>query len=195
MSPGQTFYGPDQTIDTADYAGIDLEGKKAIFLDTDINDPTKLRSGRVTRARLQRNVSGSTLYAGYAVVPSAGLEGERFDAVYTRATPATGIIDDRLGSGGVRNGDLCWILFEGPAYYRTPSADPLTAVGDLLFIKNADGGRLTPWGEILTFSAADVIDGDLGNILANSLGRAMEASTNLETDAAKLIDLGAATFG
>jgi len=193
---GETFYGPTQTIDTDDYAGISLEGKQAIFLDRDIDDETKERSGRVIRAVLMRNVSGSTLYAGYAVTPADGYAGERFDATFTKACRAAGILDDRLGTGGCRNGDLCWVLVKGPAYYKTASSPARdTAVGDLLYIVDDDDGRLDGWQEALTFSAGDVVDGDMANIIANSLGRALEASEVADTDTSKLIDLGATTFG
>ena len=185
---GTTLYGPTQTIDTSNYVNVNLEGKLVIFTDTDIDDPTKLGSSRVTRAKLMRNVSGSTVYAKYAVTPADGYAKKRFDATFTKACRAAGIVDDRLGSDGCRNGDLCWILFEGPAYYMTassPSRD--TAIGDLLFIVDDDGGRLDSWQEALTFSAGDVVDADLASILANSLGRAMETSEVADTDTAKLI--------
>jgi len=187
---GQTYYGPTQTIDTANYAGISLEGQRAVFLDTDYTDSTKLRSGREVKARLMRNVSGSTLYAGYAVSMEDGYEKERFGNTFTKGCKCAGIIDDRLGSGGCRNGDLCWIIVAGPCRYHTPSATPATQIGDLLYAKTADGGRLTPWQEDLVFSATDVTDGDMGRTLANALGRAIEASTSGETDTVKLMDVG-----
>ncbi len=188
---GQTYYGADQTIDTGDYADVHLEGIVGEFLDTDVDDVTKLRSSRKTRARLMRNVSGSTVYARAAVSMEDDYDGERFGTTYTTACRSGGIIDDRLGSGGCRNGDMCWVFFEGPVYYDTPSASPTTAIGDLLYIKTDDEGRLTRKVSALTFSSTDVTDGTMGTILMNSLGRAMETSTSGETDTAKLIDLGA----
>ena len=193
---GQTYYGPTQTIDTGDYAGISLEGKRALFLDNDSSDSAKFRTARVTKAILMRNMTGGIVYAGYAVTPYSGSEDHRFDASYDKACQAVGIVDDRLGTGGCRAGDLCWVLIAGPAYYKTASSPARdTAVGDLLYVVDDDEGRLDSWQAALTFSATDVVDGDLASILANSLGRALESSETSDTDTSKLIDLGAATFG
>ena len=114
---GQTFYGPDVTIDTAAYKDVQIEGTKVVFDDTDPDDKTKLRSGEKIEGRIMRNTSGSTLYAKYAVSPVEGSERERIGNTYTTACPLAGIIDDQLGSDGVRNGDMCIVITKGTCGY------------------------------------------------------------------------------
>jgi hypothetical protein len=189
MERGHTFYMPTVTIDTANYRDVHVEGTAVVLNDTDPDDNVQLRSGQKIHAVVMRNVSGSTLYAGRAVSPKEGYEHERFEATYTTACPLAGIIDDRLGSAGVRNGDMCLVIVKGPCDYCTPSASPTTAIGDLLYAKTGDEGKLTRHAKALAFTATETTDGTMGKVLKNSIGRALEAATSGETSTAKLIDV------
>lgn len=201
----QTFYGPDQTIDTADYAGIDLEGSMRTCLDVDPSNTAKLRSGKDRKAILMRNVSGVTLYKCMAVSPQAGYEGKRFDGL-TEATAArcAGVINDQLCSAGVRTGDMCWVIVEGPNLCYTGNTEgDATSAGDFMYAKTAasstantvsgttadDGGKIVPRDSSLTCSAAESTDGTLAKIIKNGIGRALSASTTAETNTEKLVDL------
>ena len=186
---GQTFYGPDVTIDTAAYKDVQIEGTKVVFDDTGPDDKTKLRSGEKIEGRIMRNTSGGTLYAKYAVSPVEGSERERLGNTFTTACPLAGIIDDQLGSNGVRNGDMCIVITKGTCGYYTPTAAPTTAIGDLLYAKDDDGGALTRHAKALTFTATQTTDGTMGKILKNSIGRALSSSTADETSTARLIDI------
>lgn len=189
LERGYTYYSPQITIDTDDYRDVHVEGTAVVLNDTDPDDNLKLRSGQKIHAVVMRNVSGSTLYAGRAVSPQEGYEHERFEATYTTGCPLAGIIDDRLSSAGVRNGDMCLVVVKGPCDYVTPSVTPTTAIGDLLYAKTDDGGKLTPHAKALSFTATQTTDGTMGKVLKNSIGRALEAATSGETSTAKLMDV------
>ena len=201
----QTFYGPTQTIDTADYAGISLEGSEAPFKDLDPTDVTKLRSGKTRQGVLMRNVSGVTAYKGMAVSSDSGYEGKRFDG-FTKVTAAAcaGVINDQLNSAGCRNGDMCWVIVEGPnlCYSQNTEGDAWS-IGDFVFAQTAasstantvggttadDGGKIAARDASLTCSDAESTDGTLAKIIKNGLGRALSACTTAETNTLKLVDL------
>ncbi len=202
-----TFYGPSQTIDTDDYAGITLEGSERPCKDYDPSDLTKLRSGRTREARLMRNVSGVTVYAGMAVSGLSGSETKRFDG-FTAATAAAcaGVIVDCLDSSGCRSGDMCWVITSGPnlCYTAKTEGDAYSA-GDFIYAKTAasstantvsgttadDGGKIAGRDQSLTCTDTESTDGTLASIVANCIGRALSASTAAETDTQKLVDIGA----
>ena len=201
----QTFYGLDQTIDTADYAGISLEGSLRPCKDIDPSDVTKLRSDNTRKARLMRNVSGITAYAGMAVSGYAGLENKRFDG-FTEVTAArsVGVIVDLLHSSGCRHGDMCWVIYKGPNLCFTANTEgDEYSIGDIIYAQTAasstantvggttadDGGKVAGWPAVLTFTADQTTDGTMGSVLTNRLGRALSASTTAETNTLKLVDL------
>lgn len=201
----QTFYGPDQTIDTSDYAGINLEGQSKVVKDLDPDDTLKLRSAKIRKAVLMRNVSGVTLYKGMAVSPQAGYEGKRFDGLTeVAAARCAGVINDQLNAAGVRNGDMCLVITEGPnlCYSGNTEGDAYSA-GDFVYAKTAasstantvggttadDGGKIVARDSSLTCSAAESTDGTLAKIVKNGLGRALSACTTAETNTLKLVDL------
>lgn len=193
----QTFYGPDQTIDTDDYAGIGLEGQLKMVKDLDPDDTLKLRSAKIRKAVLMRNVSGVTLYAGLAVSPQSGYEGKRFDGLTeVTAGRAAGVINDQLCAAGCRNGDMCLVITEGPnlCYSGNTEGDAISA-GDFVYAKTAasstantvggttadDGGKLEWRDETAT--------NDTLAAIKNNIGRALSACTTAETNTLKLVDL------
>jgi len=201
VARGKTWYGQTATIDTSDYGtSTGIEGYPAVFPDTDPADTTLRRSGGEVKAILVRNVSGITLFKCMAVVWS--VRGKRVNGyVTTTAAEYAGIVDDHLGSAGVRNGDMFWLIVGGPVLRYTPIATPTCSAGDVLYAKTAanstgnttagttanEAGRLLPWNG--TFTAAETTDGSAGNILLHSYARAISGVTSAETNSLKLVEL------
>lgn len=196
---GKTWYGPTQTIDTNNYEATHLEGHTVEFPHTDPSNQTVRLDSRPVIMRLMRNVSGVTLYAGMMVASKSGYEQKRFDGLArTTACEIAGVIDDHLGSGGVRNGDLCWVHVQGPAkVYTAYTASKLgdVSVGSLLYaitvatsnVTTNDAGRFQAWCG--TFTATQTTDGTGAAILLNHFGRALSACTSANTNTLKLVDM------
>lgn len=196
---GKTWYGPTQTIDTNDYDAVHLEGHTVEFPHTDPTDQTVVLDSRPIVMRLMRNVSGVTLYAGMMVASQTAYEKKRFDGLArTTACEIAGVIDDHLGSGGVRNGDLCWVHLQGPAkVYTAYTAGTLldVSVGSLLYaitvatsnVTTNDAGRFQAW--VGTFTATAATDGTGAAILLNHFGKALSACTSANTNTLKLVEM------
>lgn len=199
---GRTYLGPTQTVPSS-YGvkeGLLEEGKILHFPHTDPSDPTKRLSGEIVTMQVMRNVSGATLYAGMVVSPQAGYENQRFDGLAnSTAMKVAGVIDDHLGAGGVRSGDLCLVHVGGPAlaksFYSNQSAD--VAAGDLLYAATAatsnattcDSGRFNAFPLALTFTATQTTDGTAGKVLANHFARAKSARLTNATNTNTLVDM------
>lgn len=191
-----------------------LEGTTRLFPDSLPNTTGSsvriLRSGRKVKAVLVRNDSGVTLLPKRAVTWKAGQLGKRVGG-YSRltATMIAGIVDDQLPSSGVRDGDLFWLIVEGPCVVVTPDAGSdfgvditegaalysltsttANATASTTSAATVAAGRLRAWAG--TFSAAETTDGSAGNILLNRVGRAMSARTTGNTRADLLVDLNLA---
>lgn len=209
VARGETWYGLTKTIDTSDYgSSVSLEGTPAVFDYTDPTDKTKKKNIEV-HAIFVRNTSGITLMGKLAVTWSltAGERGYRVVG-YSRskAEEIAGIVDDRLGTAGVRNGDMFWLLVKGPVLILTPLAADATnvlTVNDLLFAATAHttgatgvttggttaneaGGFTIDDG---TVSQGETTDGGARNEFRNAYGRAMSAATTANTKVGRLIDL------
>ena len=212
VAQGKTFYGPSQTIPDSDAYTADsliLEGQEGLFKHVDPTTKAVL-SNRTVKRRLMRNTSGITVYACMGVIEEAGYEGKRFDG-YAGAggtgQPVSGVIDQHLGSTGCRNGDLCWVTFEGPtlAYAANQTGGFVgndMSVGDYLHAMSAaastantaggtsadDGGKFTNWAG-LTSTSNDLTDGDNNRLLLNVFAKAMSAATSGQTNTLRLIDV------
>lgn len=111
---GSTYHGVAGTIPSSYTEEVYLEGLENVFPDLD-SDGVKL-SGVKKYARIMRNVSGVTLYGGMAVVHKPLYRNRRIGGnLASTAGECAGIIDDTIPSTGVRDGDLCWVIFKGPA--------------------------------------------------------------------------------
>jgi hypothetical protein len=203
VARGSTFYGPTQTIDTDDYAGVDHEGIQALFKDVDPSDGTALRSGREVKAILVRNVTGGTLYKGAIVTWASTYIGKRVGGNCCVAMEqVAGVVDEHLSSAGVRNGDLFWLTVEGPtlALKSRVAGDGVIVAGDPLFAATAanstgttgatTGGKFFMTGTTFNLTA-DVTGGTIAQYGLNRLGRAISASTTSRTSSQELIDVGA----
>lgn len=202
---GQTYYGPDRTIDTANLLGASLEGQEKTFEDLDYGSTsgsgvTPARSGRKVVCRLVRNYSGITLYAKQLC--NLNEAGTRLTGLATVDSSDAFPVDEFVPSGGVRHGDLCWVVVEGPAMCQTAYTGGAfngdIAAGDKLHSVTASAGT-TAAG---TTSAAGRVAGftvvaattagqftSLKNYLQNYLGQALTARTTGNTNADILVDV------
>ncbi len=202
---GETLYGPTSTIDTSNYgSSLSLEGTKAVFDFVDPTDTTK-KDNRKIHAIYVRNTSGITLMGKLAVVWSttAGERGRRIKGYCSStAEEIAGVLDDRLGVTGLRNGDMGWVIVKGPALMLTPvTGVSELIVGDILFATTVDttgltgvttGGTTANEGggfaiDDGTFSQTETTDGTARNEIRNAFGVAMSAATTGNTKAARLI--------
>ena len=200
---GQTFY-QGGTIDTANYAGVELEGRQVVFKDRNVTSgigAQKLRSGRDVRCICVRNTSAAALLPKRLVTYASGYYKQRVDGYVTTDYQAVaGVVDDLLPAAGVPVGDLFWLVVEGPCLAKAPLAGAgfgsvSIAQGDELFGLTAatsgatTSGRFTGWNG--TFTAAQTTDGTAGKIALRSFARAMSAATSGQTNADILIDVRA----
>ncbi len=192
---GKTFYG-DQTINTADYGtSVGLEGITTIFENrapaTTAGMQTK-RDNQDTHAVLVRNVSGVTLTPGRIVTFQSGYRNRRVDG-YTRLDWARGdgVVDDHISATtGVPNGDLFWLIVEGPCLMRTDLAGGalnVIADGDRLAALTAATSQATTAGRVQTFAATSNLTNAVSAAL-NVVGVAMSAMTTAQTNSAVLVD-------
>lgn len=199
---GQTWYGPDRTIDTANLGGENLEGQEKVVEDLDYTNTgtgaMPHRTARKITLRCVRNMSGVTLL------------GKRLALLNAAKTRITGLaatsgaegypIDEWLPSVGVRHGDLCWIVMEGPAMHLTPFADwgVDIAAGDRLQAYTANAGttanastaivgRAHPFTVAAATTAGQFTD--LINYVTNYIGTAMSARTTGQTNSDILVSV------
>lgn len=209
---GDTYYGPDRTIDTADL-DTKLEGMEWEFEDLDysVTGAKPSRTGRLVKCRLVRNVSGIPLLPKRCVTyqKSAGNYYKRVDGYSTiTADSVAGVVDEWLPTAGVRNNDLFWMVVEGPTECLN-DLDAVTGtridVGNLLIALTAVTSQATTAGRVravnptaastfteltgLTVSEANTTDGTALAIAANIIGRALSARTSANTNSGVLVAL------
>lgn len=200
---GQTFYNGEPIDVSGSYAnvnGVHLEGAMRIFGAADPNTRINRRNGGDVRAILVRNRSGQTLLPKRAVVWAAGQRGKAV-AGYARsdAEEVAGIVDEFLPAGGVPDGDLFWIVVQGPTLVKSSianySADiaegdwlaALTATTSALTGGHTGGGRLGPAKN--TFTATETTDGTSNRHVRNMFGRAASACVTSNTNSDILVDM------
>jgi hypothetical protein len=198
---GKTFYNGN-TIDSNNLGGVELEGMRHTFKDT---DPANLAvkgnrggAGREVTAILVRNVSTIALVPGKAVTYAAGYRQRRVDG-YARLTACevAGVVDDHLPAAGVAVNDLFWLIIDGPVLTKTPLAGGDFAIdiaeGEPVYALTAaaststTAGRFQVWNGTMT--AAQGTDGSGTKIILNHFARAMSAKTTGNTDTDILIDV------
>jgi hypothetical protein len=202
---GQTYYGESGTIDvSSSYANVDrkdLEGLEGVF--NDIDSATNVaggvvvqRTADVIKARLVRNASGVTLYGGFVVTYAAASKLKRVNGyARTDAASVAGVVSPFLGSGGVRDGDLFWVIEEGYCLLRVPktgAAFPTDiAAGDALVALTDAAANATTTsatniaGRIAKFPTfnvtSNVTDGTIANYAMNRFATAISAATTHQT--------------
>lgn len=196
IARGKTFYDGN-TIDTADYGGIHIEGSVRQFKDYDIvADSTflKLRSARMVTCILVRNVSGIALLPGRLVRWQAAQRGKRVDGyTTTTAAEAAGVVDEWLPTAGVPNGDLFWLTVDGPTLVRTDltgDTDTNFSEGDILVAITAVTSQATTAGRVRQADFTGAATGaTLADQITNRIGRAMSANTTGQTNRNVLADI------
>ena len=193
---GTTLYGTTSTIDTSDYgSSVITEGTKAVFDWTDPSDKTK-KDNRKIHCIAVRNTSGITLMRRMCVIWSstAGERGKRVTGYSNvEAEEIAGVVDDRLGTAGVRNGDMFWLMVKGPVLATTclaaSAATGAFSVGVLLFAQTAassianttgsttedEAGNFMPDASTdnATVTQTQTTDGTLYRRTRNAFGRAI----------------------
>lgn len=193
FQPGDTFYG-GATIDTTDQtSGENLVGKEWVFEDIDFSQgyasggaAKPERSGKKVVRRIVRNMSGTTLNAKRLVQFATGT-GDRFGCWVTgyqnaSAGPAYPV-DEFIGSAGVPNNDLFYIVTEGPCRIQTDNVvlNAAINVGDLVqagtfasSTNSTGGGRI----QAQNFAATQA---PLASDILYGVGFAMTALTTGQT--------------
>lgn len=207
---GETYANGDQSILTGTYGnglgfgGINLQGKEFIFEPNSQDDEAGVYAnlgpdpcGRPIKVKVVRNVSGQSLLPGRVVkfctvtnpagltTLQTGLPYEsQVDGYCTQVTDVpAGVVDEFLPAAGVPNGDLFYIVRDGPT---------LIATGQTTGASLVPGERIVvaPYGA----SAGDSLGGRVGaqdltgttgstalNIL-NQLGFAASIVTTTQTN-------------
>lgn len=194
---GRTYYD-GQTIDTADYGGSSqLEGLEGSFMDIPprttpgANEPP--RSARQKKGRIVRNASGMALLPSRTLLYAAGYHGRRVGgyAHYAADVKPAGVVDDLLPSTGVPNGDLFWMLTEGPALCLTDltgGALNVITEGSMICALTAATSQATTSGRVNSFVVTNNAT-NIGTQIMNYIGVAMSAKTTANTNATVLVDL------
>jgi hypothetical protein len=203
---GTTFHDVDGTIDLNNLGGINLEGKEFVFED---NDPraqpgsSSTRTGRPVRCRIVRNLSATTLFGKYLALQgvTAGKVSSYISGLVAVGATRGFPIDEYLGPAGVRNGDLCYVVIEGPALLRTSlaaNAENVINIGDTLVALTAATSGATTAGRVIVrnttltnVTAAANFDGSVfANNIQNRIGMALSAATTANTNSDILVDVG-----
>lgn len=203
---GRTWYGPEQTVPENSSTGavtlastgfgtnMEHEGHPHVFQDFDPGASPRLtkRSHQGVKCLLVRNCTSTVLYAGDAVTWGSGYRGKRVDGkCTTTAQEIAGFVDDFLPSGGVRNGDLFWLVVEGNCLVRTNMSNANAGMGDILYAITAatsqQAGSTSTCGKLIALNSAGTFgdtmttNGTLTLTLANFAARAMTARTTTNT--------------
>jgi len=196
---GETWYGPTQTIDSNDLGGANLEGTEWEWDDILVNPTGGLgarsyRSPHKVVTLLVRNMSAGTLYAGQLAsfrVSGLNILGQVDGLVDTTAEFPCAPVDEYLGSGGVRQYDLCHVVIRGPAMCHTDLAgagNNVIAVGDVLVALTAATSAATTAGRVKPqdLSGATAV---LGGEINGAIGRALSAKTTTQTNGDVLVNM------
>lgn len=192
---GRTYYeGNTPPLDANVGQSAKLEGLVKVFNDTDPTvtaGPKQTRSSRKVECMLVRNVSGETLAAKRVCTWAAGHRGKRVDG-YCRlsAQEVAGVVDDAIGSAGVLDNDLFWLVRKGPCLCRTDVAALVSiAEGDLLIALTAVSSNVTTAGRVIAAVAGTTNVTYMVSNAVNRLGRAISAKVTANTNSDILVDL------
>lgn len=189
---GKTWYGPTDTIDSNDLAGVQREGEIRVFKVRSKSDRTSLVTGGDMVCMLVRNAASFNLVPGRMVTWQSGYYKRRVDG-YSRTTGAVvaGVVDPYLISTGVRQYDLFWLVVKGLCLLKTDlagGANNLLPEGTVLVSLTAASSGATTAGRVAPQDLTGATS-VLGGQLQNAVGVAMSAKTTNNTDADILVDL------
>lgn len=198
---GMTWYGPSDAIDTNNLQGANVLGLEKQFEDLDYGAAGAVKPARTAHkvsVRAVRNNSGATLY-GKEYVQLDAL-GQTITGRVVNDSQHGYPIDEFLPPGGVRHGDVCYVVVEGPAMMRTPSAgagfNGDIAAGDRLHsvtttAGSTQAGTTSAGGRVANFStvaATTTVQFDAREAFnANFVGVACSARTTGETNSDVLV--------
>jgi hypothetical protein len=195
---GQSYFNGGTVDDTL---GAQLLGKEWVFEDRDPASMT-IRTNRDVRVRAVRNDAGfNVLPKRLAQLNAAG------DTItgYAAVNPQDGYpIDEYIPSAGIPDGDILYVVVDGPAMVSTGLAADATnviAAGDRVCAATAATSGATTAGRVVVQDlAADLTGGSdvtstsvndallaLANQIQKAIGVAMSAKTTANTAADLLI--------
>lgn len=197
---GSTWYD-GATIDTTNYGGLEHEGHDWWFEDVNPNifpastaGARQARTNRMVRCLCVRNVSGIALLPKRLVrfqrTAGSPMVGRVDGYAYTTADEGYPV-DEYLPSTGVPNGDLFWIVIEGPALVLTDlagAANNVVNVGDILTALTAATSQATTAGRVKPQDLSGATT-TFGNEVQNRIGRALSAKTTTQTNNDLLVDV------
>lgn len=194
---GQTYNGPTLTIDTTNYTGVGLEGQIRVWdRDDSTTEGAQIRTNQKVVGVIVRNTSGGNLLPGRILRAASGFYGKRVDGyTTTTAALACGVVDDRLPSAGVRNGDLFYMIVQGPCFVRQSLSNLATDVaqGDWLFAITGATSQCTTSGRfdryVGTFGDTHTTNGAQFDIMNHGIGYSMSTSLTSNTNGNVLVDL------
>ena len=163
-----------------------LEGQIVYLTDSAVGAKNR-RSNADVVAKIVRNVEGSALAAGTAVVYTSTYWGHRVEAADAGAdTRVDGFVDDHIPSGGVQNNDLFYMIIEGPCTCVTLNTGGVVHSGSQfdqggLMALSATSGKIT--GDSVIGSA----DGTDAAPVFNVVGRVITTVT--EATGTALVDV------
>lgn len=178
---GKTAYqnnSDDLTVTTLAH----LEGQTVYLPNSAAATPETRRNGKDVVAVIVRNVEGSAIAAGTAVQWKTGYHGTRVEAADGGAEKAVaGFVDDHIGSNGVQNNDLFYMIVEGPVVAVTKDGTAHTGTiykeGFRMFLSSVSG-------KIEGFAGADGSLKTTASAPFNSVGRVL---TTAEKDAGTVL--------
>jgi hypothetical protein len=193
---GRTYYeGNTPPTDANVGQSLKVEGLQKTFNDTDPTvtaGPKQNRSNRKVECMMVRNVSGITLEAKRLVTWATGYRGRRVDGYATiDFKECAGVVDDHIGSAGVLDNDLFWLVRRGPCLCRTPLEGSILnawSEHDILHALTAVTSQCTTSGRVTVWAATSNLT-NAGTLICNRVGRAMSAKTTANSNADVLVDL------
>jgi len=189
---GSTFFAG--SVPSVTGATSRLEGTKKDFADVEpvTSGPASARSGDTLTCRLVRNSSGIALAAKRVVKWKSGYINKRVDGYCSTDYEAVaGVVDDKIPSGGVADGDLFWLMQRGPGLVKTSLGADATNViseGANLAALTSASSVSTTSGRVQAVAATSSVTNAISG-LANRIGRALSAKTTGNTNADVLVDL------
>lgn len=199
---GDTWYGPDRTIDAANLEAATILGQEKAFEDIDYSQSgvKGARTNQMVYVRAVRNNSGVTLYGKEFVQLDA--KGENITGRVVNDAQHGYPIDEYLPAAGVRNGDICYVVVEGPAMMRTAYTGAefngdiaqsarlhsvTTTAGSTQAGTTSEGGRVANFTTVAATTVAQF--NSLIAYMANWVGVALSAKTTGNTNADILVDV------
>ncbi len=180
---GSTYGVTDVTLATH------LEGREYIHEDKTYGTALDVR------VRICRNNSGATLLPKYVAAFNVTAGKGNYDVKGYGAVTAerAHVIDEFIPAGvGVANGDLFYVVIEGPTLAKTDlaaGANNVISVGDKLHALTAITTGATTAGRVYTAlftGATAVLQGQIQNVV----GTALSAKTTAQTNGDVLINAG-----